>query len=102
MSPRARRSNGISTDPGSEAVERCETVEELLADLETLMDAGLVVEIRELGQQSRYGLSAAAHDHASRPTAVSDSYPVPDWPEPCPACGAREGFDGADAACDAT
>ena len=65
-----------------------------MADLEALVDARLVVEIRELGQPSRYGLSRSGRNLASRSDPDGHVYPIEDWPEPCPACLAREGLMG--------
>jgi hypothetical protein len=87
MSSRARRHNGAEIDSVAE-------IEQLMSDLQALVDADLVVEVRELGLPSRYALTVSGHDLASCSAAVSHVYPVADWPEPCPACGAREGFDG--------
>jgi hypothetical protein len=79
---------GDEPDPGEE------TVEQLMLDLQNLADAGFLVEIRKPGQPSRYALSAVAHDLGPAPAPDSHTYPIADWPEPCPACGATEGFDG--------
>ena len=84
-----------SPDPRSNRVhDPADELEQLMADLEALVDARLVVEIRELGQPSRYGLSRSGRNLASRSDPDGHVYPIEDWPEPCPACLAREGFDG--------
>ena len=94
MSPHPGKHQWINSDARSETIESCDTIEDLIADLEALMGAGLVVEIREFGEEVRYGPSASARELTSSFAAASHSYPVPDSPEPCPACGAWEGFDG--------
>lgn len=82
-----------SLDPSSNRVhDPADEIEQLMADLQALVDARLVVEIRELGQPSRYELTRSGRDLASR--SNGHVYPIEDWPEPCPACRAREGFDG--------
>jgi hypothetical protein len=86
MTPRSLRPNQATIDPASE-------IEQLMTDLQVLINAGLIVEIRELGQPLRYAARRSAGDPMSDPADVKD-YSEPDLPEPCPACGAREGFDG--------
>ena len=78
-------------------------LDELRADLQALVDAGLVDEIQEPGEPSRYGLSpfgamfAAAikseHDRSAMPAGEDHAF-WPVGPEPCPVCGATDGFDG--------
>jgi hypothetical protein len=81
VSSRARRA--LTAD-----VESVTEIEQLRADLQALVDTGLVVEVREPGQPPRYALSVSGHDLTSSSTAFGH------MSEPCPACGATEGFDG--------
>ena len=84
-----------SPNPRSNRVhDAANEIERLMSDLQALMDAGLVVETREHGQPSRYGLGRSGRDLASRAGPDGHVYPIEGWPEPCPACSAREGFDG--------
>ena len=87
MRPQRPTSNGVD--------EVTDQIKQLMDDLQTLVDAGLVIEVRELGQPSRYALSQP-RSGARRERSGPDGHvhPIEDWPEPCPACGAREGFDG--------
>jgi hypothetical protein len=75
----------------------------LMADLRALVDAGLVDELHEPGQPSRYGLSpfgamlASAIASDSGTTATPPRSLLGPWPmgaAPCPACGATAGADG--------
>jgi hypothetical protein len=67
--------------------------EQLMDDLQALVDAGLVIEVRELDQPSRYALSNPGRALATRSGGPDGHvHPIEDWPEPCPACDAREGF----------
>lgn len=78
-------------------------LDELKADLEALVEAGLVDEVREPGEASRYGLSplgvmlaAAIKDDRGAGVAPSATAHGP-WPmgrAPCPVCGATDGVDG--------
>jgi hypothetical protein len=78
---------------------------QLLMDLRVLVDAGLVVEVRGPGEPCRYAISEVDDQPPAREMADRlPDMPQPrrrethefalEWPEPCPACGAREGFDG--------
>lgn len=72
----------------------------LLADLRSMIEAGLLIEVSEPGQPSRYALSDLGEQLTLLRSPDTPQPPRPrhefsiDWPEPCPACGAREGFDG--------
>jgi hypothetical protein len=78
-------------------------LDQLRADLQALVDAGLVDEMQAPGEPSRYGLSpvgalfAAAikseHDQSAMPADEDHAF-WPVGPEPCPVCGATDGFDG--------
>ena len=64
----------------------------LVADLANLVEVGLLVEITEPGEASRYALSALGEALTASSTSCK-SCELP-WPEPCPCCGATEGYDG--------
>jgi hypothetical protein len=76
---------------------------DLIADLRSLVEAGLLEEVREPGEPSRYALTPLGRIFATarRPRAVrapqgsgSDHVFPLTWPEPCPVCGATDGYDG--------
>jgi hypothetical protein len=67
---------------------------QLMANLHGLVDAGLLVEIREPGEPSRYALHSSAAPSGSASPPEAHVHPLPVWPEPCPVCGASDGFDG--------
>ena len=66
----------------------------LMADLQELVDAGILIEIREPGEPSRYAPSWFEEPATSDVASSAHVHPLPDWPEPCPARRATEGFDG--------
>ena len=78
-------------------------LDQLRADLQALVDAGLVDEVQEPGEPSRYGLSPlgamfaaviqSEHDPSATPAGEDRAF-WPVGPEPCPVCGASDGFDG--------
>jgi hypothetical protein len=74
------------------AADEYETPDHLMADLRGLVDGGLLVEVRTPGEPSRYALSTLGEKLATRISPGHHEDPV--WPEPCPVCGATEGFDG--------
>jgi hypothetical protein len=75
----------------------------LFNDLQAMVEAGLVVEVLVPGEPSRYALSdfgerlagwaAMDEPQAGDPAEPHHEFPL-HWPEPCPACGATDGFDG--------
>jgi hypothetical protein len=80
--------------PTSKGVDEVtDQIEQLMDDLQALVDAGLVIEVRELDQPSLYALSNPGRALATRSGGPDGHvHPIEDWPEPCPACDAREGF----------
>lgn len=66
----------------------------LMADLHALVDAGVLIEILERGEPSRYALTRSAGQATSTSGSSAQAYRLPDWPEPCPVCRATDGFDG--------
>lgn len=64
---------------------------ELMADLQVLVERGVVEEIRIPNRPSRYAVAPPA----APAYAMGETPPlVADWPEPCPSCGATADFDG--------
>lgn len=81
----------------------------LLDELQALVSAGLLVEVLTPGESSRYALTAVGRKAGRQGSSPQEfrSEPSPDdflstthhefsvdGPEPCPACRARDGFDG--------
>jgi hypothetical protein len=71
----------------------------LHTELRIMVDAGLLVEVSMPGAPSRYALTELGEQLTGQ---VATDGPQRDethefgleWPEPCPVCGATDGFDG--------
>ncbi len=80
---------------------------ELVTELQELVAAGLLIEVRREDEPARYAIrrganpgalprdgTPAARDAGVEIAGSEHDFELPDWPEPCPNCGARTGFDG--------
>jgi hypothetical protein len=65
----------------------------LLTDVQALVEVGLVQEVVIPGQHSRYAPNVFSEPAPASAHEPRHEFPL-DWPEPCPVCGRRAGFDG--------
>jgi hypothetical protein len=84
------------------AADDYDPLDDLMADLQCLVDAGLVDEVSDPGEPPRYELSPLGEMLAAVkseirlravPSNVAHTFPST-WPEPCPVCHATDGLDG--------
>jgi hypothetical protein len=68
-------------------------VDELMSELRGLLDAGLLREVRIPGQPLRIDFTSVGHELAASTSRVSE-WEMEVQDEPCPVCGATDGFDG--------